>query len=118
MSIDVTVARRIIRELQRRAARMPHAIELLMSPDDARAVLAFRKVAEAAGVRFQTGGIAIAGVRFRICQEMRDSREMPTARRHEAHVPIELLKAATGNAEAVHSEPKPSASDVDDRLAA
>jgi hypothetical protein len=71
---DEQVARRVIRAVIQRARRMRYPIELLISPDDARAVLRAWRFAEASGIQFLGNVFVAEGTRFRIAPQMSDTR--------------------------------------------
>lgn len=71
---DEQVARPVIRAVIQRARRMRHSIELLISPDDARALVRAWRFAEASGIQFVADGIVAAGTHFRISPQMSDTK--------------------------------------------
>jgi hypothetical protein len=71
---DEQVARPVIRAVIQRARRMRHSIELLISPDDARALVRAWRFAEESGIRFVADGIVAEGTRFRISPKMSDTK--------------------------------------------
>lgn len=71
---DEQVARSVIRAVRQRARRMRYSIDLLLSPDDAQALLQAWWIAEESGIQFVSDGIVADGTRFRICPHMSHSR--------------------------------------------
>ena len=69
-------ARAVIRAVRLRARRMPHAIELLLSPDDAQALRDARRLAETCGIQFLVDGVMTDGRRFRIGSQMSARRQL------------------------------------------
>jgi hypothetical protein len=69
-------ARAVIRAVRSRARRMPHAIELLLSPDDAQALLDAWRLAETCGIQFLPDGVMSDGRRFRIGPQMRARKQL------------------------------------------
>jgi hypothetical protein len=72
---ESSAARTVIRAVRLRARRMPHAIELLLSPDDVQALLDAWRLAETCGIEFLADGVMTGGRRFRVCAQMSDRKQ-------------------------------------------